>query len=188
MPGQTDNWALPYPCAGETIDPTIFCAFSNAVDAALVSVTENAEFVANRPNARIDRVGNLNTFAAGAGVSPQFNVEFFDNNNMANLAGDNLGFVVQTPGIYWVSFSLGGFSTFTTWTRYLMMISVAGSNWVFRKFLVNTAESTPEDNTIHGVVQCQAGDTIRGVMQFIGTGGPMNISRGSLSASFICDL
>ena len=55
MPGTTPNFSLPYPCAGETFDPAIFCEFSDALDAALVTVIANADFVANRPYARIDR-------------------------------------------------------------------------------------------------------------------------------------
>lgn len=184
----TPVWNLPYPCAGDTIDPSIFCEFSDAVDTALASVNENAAFVLRRPNARVDRVSNINTFAAGVASNAQFNSEYFDNDNMGNLGSDAAALTIQTPGVYWVMFSLGGFATFTTWTRYLMAISQAGTNRIFRKFMVNTAQGTPSDNTIQGVLVCQAGDVIRGAFTFIGTGGPMQASRGSLSASFICDL
>jgi hypothetical protein len=184
----TPVWNLPYPCAGETIDPSIFCDFSDAVDAALVTINANAEFVANRPNVRLDRTGSVNTFAAGVGVNVQYNSVNFDNDGMANLGADPAVLTVQTPGVYWATFSLGGFSTFTTWTRYLMLVSVNGGNWIFRKYMVNTAQGTPADNTIQGALVCQAGDQIRTIFQFIGTGGPMVATRGSFCLSFICDL
>lgn len=184
----TPVWGLPYPCAGETMDPSIFCDFSDAVDAALVTLNTNAEFVANRPNARIDRTANANTFVAGAASNVTFNTEVFDNDAMVDLAADSARIFINTSGIYWVSFSVGGFATFTTWTRYLMNITQAGNSRVYRKFIVNTAQSTPTDNTITGALRCQAGDTIRGAFTFFGTGGPMQMSRASLSASFICDL
>lgn len=188
MPGATPVWNLPYPCAGETIDPDIFCEFSNAVDSAMETINDNAEFAANRPNARIDRTLSLpTTFAAGVATPVTFDTEVFDNNNMANLGISNGVLTIQTPGLYWVSFSVGGFTVFTTWTRYLMSITQNGLARTNRKFMINVAQSIPANNTITGVVLCAAGDLIRGQFTFIGTGGPMQISRGSLSASFICD-
>jgi hypothetical protein len=184
----TPNWNLPYPCAGDNIDPTIFCDFSDAVDAAMVTLAEQAEFVANRPNARIDRTANANTFTAGAATTVQYDTEVFDNDGMASLSTSNNSLFVNTPGLYWASFSVGGFATFTTWTRYLMNILQAGNSRIYRKFIVNTAQSIPTDNTITGVLVCQAGDTITGNFTFFGTGGPMQMSRASLSLSFICDL
>lgn len=184
----TPVWDLPYPCAGETMDPAIFCDFSNAVDAALVTVNANAEFVANRPNARIDRTANANTFAAGVATNVQFDTEVFDNDGMATLSTDNAGLLVNTPGVYWASFSVGGMATFTTWTRYNMVITQAGNARIFRKFIVVIAQGTPADNTITGALVCQAGDIIRGQFTFTGTGGPMQMSRANLSLSFICDL
>lgn len=184
----TPVWSLPYPCAGDNIDPDIFCQFSDAVDAALVTINNNAEFVANRPNARIDRTANANTFTAGAAAAVQFDTEVFDNDGMATLSSSNNSLFVNTPGLYWVSFSVGGFATFTTWTRYLMNIVQNGGSRIYRKFIVNTAQSIPTDNTITGVLQCQLGDVITANFTFIGTGGPMQMSRGSLSMSFICDL
>lgn len=184
----TPVWSLPYPCAGDTIDPTIFCDFSQAVDDALGTINANAEFVANRPNARMDRVGNANTFAAGVASNVQFNTETFDNSGMIDLALNNTLATISTEGVYWVCFSVGGFSTFTTWTRYQMAISQNGTNRIYRKYMVNTAQGTPGDNTIQGVLVCTGGDTVRGSFTFIGTGGPMQISRASLSISFICDL
>lgn len=188
MPAVTPAWNLPYPCAGDTIDPAIFCNFSSAVDIALSVVAANADFVAHRPNARVDRTANATTYVPGLAGNVTFNTEVFDNNNFASLGVDNTLVTIQTPGLYWASFSLGGFSVFTTWTRYLMNITQNGTGRIYRKFLVNTAQSTPTDNTISGVLQCQAGDQIRAQFTFIGTGGPMEISRGSLSLSFICDL
>lgn len=184
----TPVWNLPYPCAGETIDPSIFCDFSDAVDTALTEVNANAEFVANRPNVRVDRVGNANTFAAGVASNVQFNTEVFDNSGMADLGVSSTNITIPTAGVYWACFSLGGFATFTTWTRYQMTVSQNATNFIFRKFMVATAQGTPLNNTIQGVLVCQAGDIIRGTFTFIGTGGPMQISRGSLSVSFICDL
>lgn len=184
----TPVWNLPYPCAGDNIDPAIFCEFSDAVDAALATLNDQADFVANRPNARIDRTASSNTFAAGVASMVQFDTEVFDNRGMADLSVDNTALTVSFSGIYWASFSVGGFSTFTTWTRYLMNIVQNGNSRIYRKFIVNTAQSTPTDNTITGVLQCQAGDIIRGNFTFIGTGGPMVMTRANLSLSFICDL
>lgn len=187
MPGVTPVWNLPYPCAGDNIDSTVFCNFSNAVDTALSTVAANAAFVTNRPNLRIDRTANATTHPAGLPGNITFDTEVFDNDNLVDLSVDNTLVVIRTPGLYWVSLSLGGFTTFTTWTRYMMTIQQNFTSRIYRKFLVNTAQSTPTDNTISGVLQCQIGDQIRGQFTFIGTGGPMQISRGSLSISFICD-
>lgn len=184
----TPVWGLPYPCAGETIDPAIFCEFSDAVDAALVTINTNAEFVANRPSVRIDRTANANTFAAGVASNVQFDTEFFDNDAMADLTVSNSQITVTTPGVYWVSFSVGGLATFTTWTRYFLNVTQNGTNRVYRKYIVNIPQGTPSDNTIEGVLICQAGDLVRGAFTFFGTGGPMQMSQASLSMSFICDL
>lgn len=184
----TPVWSLPYPCAGETIDPSIFCDFSQAVDEGLALINANAEFVANRPNARIDRTANLNTFAAGVTSNVQFNSEVVDNSGMVNLGSSSTDVVIPVAGVYWACFSVGGFSTFTTWTRYQMVVTQNGTSLIFRKYIVAVAQGTPADNTIQGVLVCQAGDIIRGTFTFFGTGGPMQVSRGSLSVSFICDL
>jgi hypothetical protein len=184
----TPNWSLPYPCSGDTIDPSIFCDFSDAVDTALTTVSANADFVANRPNARITRNSSLGTFTAGAATNVQFDTELFDNDNMASLGVDNAALTIQTPGVYWIQFSLGNFSVFTTWTRYLFNVTQNGTSRIYRKWIVDTGDQTPTGNSIQGIVVCQAADVIRGQFTFIGTGGPMVATSGSLSASFICDL
>lgn len=191
MPGLTTNWAIPYPCAGENLDPAAFCNFSDAVDAALTVVDANASFVAHRPNVRIDRTSSLNTFAAGVATNVQYDTVAFDDAGMADLGSDNtlLTSDFDAPGVYWATFSIGGFATFTTWTRYLMAIQHNGVNRIYRKYMVNTGSgTTPEDNTIQGVLVCQPGDLVRTQFTFIGTGGPMVATRGSFGLSFICDL
>lgn len=188
MPGMTANWSLPYPCAGDTIDPSIFCEFSNAVDSALSIVSANAVFVANRPTARIDRTASSNTFTVNVATNVQFDTERFDNDAMANLAVDNAAITVATPGIYWASFMVGGISTFTTWTRYRMRITQNATPFIARKFMIDTGLSVFTDQNIYGALHCQAGDVIRGEYIWNGTGGPQTMTRGSLSLSFICDL
>lgn len=188
MPGMTANWSLPYPCAGDTIDPSIFCDFSNAVDMALSTVSANADFVANRPTARIDRTVSSNTITVNVPTNVQFDTEIFDNDGMADLVVDNSGITVVTPGVYWASFTVGGISTFTTWARYRMRIMQNGTSFIARKFIIDTGLSVFTDQNIYGALHCQAGDVIRGEYAWNGTGGPQTMTRGSLSLSFICDL
>lgn len=188
MPGMTPNFSLPYPCAGETIDPAIFCEFSDALDAALVTVNANADFVANRPNARIDRGSGLNTFAVGVATNVQFSTEVFDNDTMVDLGADNAAITVVTPGVYWAQFMVGTITTFTTWTRYRLTITQNGTANIGRKFIYSTADAFFTANSIYGVLVCQAGDVIRGQYLWNGTGGPQVMNSGSLSMSFICDL
>lgn len=184
----TPVWNLPYPCAGDTIDPDIFCDFSRAVDTALVTLNANAEFVLNRPNARVDRTANANTFTANTATNVEFDTEFFDNDEIADLAATNNALTVRTAGVYWATFAAGGFATFTTWTQYYMNITQNATTRISRKFVVDTVVDIPVDNSITGVIVCQVGDVIRGQFTFFGTGGPMQMSRGRLSLSFICDL
>ena len=184
----TPVWAIPYPCAGDTIDPGIFCEFSQAVDNALVFLNDESTFVTNRPNARITRTANANTFAAGVATNVTFDTEVFDNSSMVDLGTDNAAITIPVDGVYWAMFSVGGMATFTTWTNYFMQITQGGTRRVSRKYNVVTAQSVPADNTIFGVITCSAGDIIRGQYTFIGTGGPQTMSRASLSVSFICDL
>lgn len=188
MPESTPVWGLPYPCASDTIDPGIFCDFSEAVDQALVALTDEAIFLTNRPNARITRNANANTFAAGVASNVTFDTEAFDNQGAVNLGTDNAAITIPFDGVYWVMFSVGGMATFTTWTGYFLQINQNGTRRVARKYNVVTAQSVPTDNTIFGTLTCSAGDVIRGQYTFIGTGGPQTMSRASLSVSFICDL
>lgn len=188
MPDMTPVWGLPYPCASDTIDPTIFCEFSEAVDAALVTLNDEAEFLVNRPGARITRTANANTFAAGVASNVTFDTNVFDNQGAVDLGTDNAAITIPFDGVYWVSFSVGGMLTFTTWTAYFMNVTQNGTRRVARKYNVVTAQSVPTDNTVFGVITCSAGDIIRGQYTFIGTGGPQTMSRASLSVAFICDL
>lgn len=188
MPGLTPNWALPYPCSGETIDPDIFCDFSEALDVALATINDRTTFVANRPNSRLNRFGGAQTFAVNVNTVVQWNSEMYDNNAMTDLTLDNTIITVNTPGLYWVTFVVGGVANFTTWTRYQLQITQNATARVSRKFIIDTGVATFSDNSINGLLVCQAGDLIRGQYLWNGTGGPQVMSRGSLSASFICDL
>jgi hypothetical protein len=188
---ETPNWHIPYPCSGSSIDsevPGIFCDFSGAIDEAITEVARQADAAANRPNARANRLGSAQTFAVNVAANVQWNQEMYDNNSMINLAGDNTIITIQTPGVYWVTFAIGGIATFTTWTRYQMQITQNTVARVSRKFIIDTGSALFSDNSIHGALVCQAGDLIRGSYLWNGTGGPQVMGRGSLSASFVCDL
>lgn len=184
----TPNWNLPYPCSGEAIDPSIFCDFSEALDVALATVAENTRQIANRPNARLNRVGGAQTFPVNVNTVVDFTTEMYDNNGMTDLGVSASIVMVNVPGLYWVTFAMGGNANFTTWTRYQMQITQNGVARVSRKFILDTAIATFTDNSINGLLVCQAGDQIRAQYLWNGTGGPQIMSRGSLSASFICDL
>lgn len=188
MPESTPVWNIPYPCASDTIDPAIFCEFSEAVDAALVSLNDEAEFLVNRPGARITRTANANTFTAGAATTVTYDTTEFDNQGAVDLGTDNTAITIPFDGVYWASFSVGGMATFTTWTGYYMNIIQNGTTRISRKYNVVTAQSVPTDNTVFGVLTCSAGNIVRGQYTFIGTGGPQTMSRASLSVAFICDL
>ena len=181
-------WGIPYPCSGDTIDPSIFCDFSTAVDAALTTLAEQATFVQNRPNARADRTAPGNTFAVGVATNMQLDTETFDNDGMVNLVADSSAITIQTPGLYWATMQVGGMGPFTTWTTYRLAITQNGTSRISRKFVVVLAQATPSDQSIYGVLVCQAGDVLRGQYTWTGSGGPQGMTRGSLSASFICDL
>lgn len=184
----TPNWGIPYPCSGSTIDPDVFCQFSSGIDTAITQVSQLADVAANPPNVQVSRTGSAQTFAVNVAANIQWTTEVYDNGGMADLGGDNTILTVQTPGLYWVALTFGGIANFTTWTRYQAQITQNAVARISRKFIIDTGAALFSDNSIHGVLVCQAGDLIRGSYLWNGTGGPQVMSRGSLSASFICDL
>lgn len=52
MPDSTPIFGFPYPCPGETIDPSSFLNLANAIDAKLNELAADETAALNRPNAR----------------------------------------------------------------------------------------------------------------------------------------
>lgn len=181
MPGATTNFAIPYPCAGETIDCTIFEAFTQAIQDALTGLDSQSVDVLNRPAASV--TGGGQNIAVNVSTNATYTSESYDNDNMADLTVNNDRLTIVTPGMYMITgySSLG--SGFTTITSNAVAITVNGTVLYRKK---NSSDTNLAMNvTVTGLVNCLAGDIIRTSILWTGTGGPVSTFTSTLSARLV---
>lgn len=177
----TPNFAIPYPCAGETVDCDDFALFTEGIQDALTSLDALNTEVLNRPAAHIQAFANGQTFTVNVATNVIFDTVFFDNDGMANLTVNNDRLTVQNPGMYLVSGNLRTGASFTTITSQSNALSLNGT------ILYRKKESSDNNNLMYipsaiGLMNCVAGDVIRLVYLWTGTGGPDGSAIGHLMA------
>lgn len=165
MPGSTPNFAIPYPCAGENIDPSVFQDFADAVEAAIASVEADANTALNRSNA----AARFNGTSTAAGVVTQLDMSSADFQNNVSIPGaDN--FVIIDAGIYMVTLEAGSTTVSTTVTSWAAEIRQNTTVRYRRKVSPDPATSTAGFLNVVGLLVCAAADSIDFTWEWTGAG------------------
>lgn len=184
MPGATPNFAIPYPCAGETIDPTVFQDFADGVEQALTDVQNAADETLNRP------VGSLRTATAGTstavGVTTAmtYSTTEFLTGGLVAIAN---GFTTPTGGVWMVTAQFSGLTTVTSVTSWAGEIQAGGVVQYRRKQGYNVATTNADFINVSGLVYCAAACNITGHFVWTGSGGPL-FAWSRISIAKLCDL
>lgn len=181
MPGFTPNFAIEYPCAGETIDATVFQTFADGVEAALTSAAALTAGALQRPRAAMRDSGT--SAAAGAGT-----VLSFDSNDFATgVTAAAAGFTILADGIYMADLEAGSTTSTTTVTSWAAAIRRAGVTVWRRKNSPNPSLTSARTLNVSGPIICTAGQLIDFTWVWSGAGINVDvIARASISK--ICDL
>lgn len=177
----TPNWNIPYPCAGETIDCTVFQAFTQAIQDAVTGLDDLSTDILNRPAAKV--TGGSQAIAVGVSTNATYTTEVYDNAAMANLGVNNDRLTITTSGMYMVTaWSVLG-SGFTTITSNAVAIT-NNATVLYRKKNSSDTNLTMAVS-VTGLINCTAGDVLRASILWTGTGGPLNTFTTDLSARFV---
>lgn len=155
MPGFTPNFGIQYPCAGETIDPTVFQTFADDVEAALATVDALSAAALQRPRGLIRRT-TAQSIAPGAMTAISWQVTEFSSGVTAGATG----FTLTSDGIYFVSFNANAGGAPTSITSWAGEISVAGVVKYRRKISEFPAHLTPGSFNVAGLISGTAGNLV----------------------------
>lgn len=168
MPGATPVFAIPYPCAGENIDCTVFADFTQAIQDAIDSVRVVEAQALNRPAARATATSPQLGFVANTPANLVFQVETYDNDGMVNLGVDNAAITIQTAGWYLFAASCNN-TVQATITSDALALSQNGTIVYRRKYSQAPTNAQAPGLQVAGLFNCNAADVIRAV--FLYTGG-----------------
>lgn len=171
MPGFTPNFAIEYPCAGETIDPTVFQTFADDVEAALVTVDTASAAALQRPRAAI-RNSAGQSIAFGAMTALTDPTTDFTSGVTAAAAG----FTLLTSGVYLVTLQAGSATVTTTVTSYAADISLAGTVIYRRKLSKTLTTTTAGDINLVGVFSGTAGQAVTFRWGWTGAGANLTVT------------
>lgn len=164
MPGSTPNFGIPYPCAGETINPSVFENFAEAVEAGIASVEADAALALTRPNAAV----RFNGTSTAAGVVTVLNMSFADFQNGVSIPGaDNF---VVSAGIYMVTLDAGSTTFSTTVTSWAAEIRQNTIVRYRRKVSPDPAVLVAGFLNVAGLLHCANSDSIDFTWQWTGAG------------------
>lgn len=191
MPGSTPILGIPYPLLGETINPSDFQNFANAIDTILNTNVLLGQDALDRPFAQVfpdaisltQAVDTTLTFNTTSTLMP-----FINNDGMFSTATPDR-FTVQTPGVYMVNINnltVTGFATVTSWR--LSLLQNGTMRYAERKN--ESSSSEPPDTCVTGLIACSAADTLQVRGLWTGTGGPATLLTifAAFSARFVCPL
>lgn len=165
MPGFTPNFAIEYPCAGETIDAGVFQTFADDVESALASVAAQTQSALERPNTAVRASGT----STAAGVNTQIVLTSADFQTNISVPGGNI--VVPTEdGIYMVTLEAGSTTTTTSVTSWAAEIRLAGATVYRRKMSPSPALTSARTINVSGPLICLAGQNIDFSWQWTGAG------------------
>lgn len=175
----TPIYGIEYPCSGDTIDPSVLADFATSMDAALAQGQVDLVEATSKPNAQmtseVSQAVTINTTTALT-----FATEIYDNDNMVDIAVAPTVLTIQTAGAYlvWGAYRmLDGFATLTS------AVVILTKNGVEQGRRVDTT-----DDIEYGVtfpMDLAIGDTVGMQARWNGTGGPANVTKRILSASFL---
>lgn len=185
MPGVTPNFAIRYPCAGETINPTVFQDFADDVEDALASVQVASTAALQRP-----RAATRNSSATGTActVAVLTTMTFTIVDFSSGVTTTATGFTILAGGVYMVDAQFAPINTVTN-----SPVSCAGSivqnaTTRYRRKISNFGNTTVAfTENVSGLISCAPADTISAQYLWTGAGGPLNV-YSRLSISKICDL
>lgn len=182
----TPNFAIPYPCSGDIIDPTVIADWANGIDDALTTASATANLALNRPSVSATSALTGQSFTTGVAADVIFNTIDFSNDITAT---PGLGTITVTrAGLYHVSGQVNQVSAVTTITRFRPILFVSTGRRVARNVglpLFPTTNQAPVQ--VEGLFPCPVGTTFRLQFQWIGTGGPMT-AFGSLWINMVSEL
>lgn len=179
MPGVTPNFAIPYPCAGETIDAGVFQDFADGVEAALAAVDVLSAAALQRPRAAIRHtVPAEQAVAPGAMTAIVYSTTDFASGITAGAGG----FTALTNGLYLVSLNIIASGSPTTITSWAGEIIVSGTVKYRRKLSENPAHLTPGSFNATGVVFMLAAQAATFTYGWTGTAPNVSIySRATIN-------
>lgn len=181
----TPTFAIPYPCSGDTIDPAVIGDWADGIDAALATVSEEADLALNRPSLHAHLTSPGQSYATGAAANFTFTEVDFSH---------EIGFVLPTTtftltraGVYAITAQASHGSTLaTTITRWQIILNV-GASRSSRNLQFGPTASSQTPLETEGLFLCPAGTAVTVNFLWIGTGGPINV-YGSLWANLISEL
>lgn len=181
MPGFTPNFAIEYPCAGETIDATVFQTFADDVEAALAQVDAASAAALQRPRGQ-------KLLSPGQSIASTVltTLNYTSTVYASGITDTPTGFVILFDGVYMVTLDCAEFSFSAASNDYWSARVVRNATSIYQRKL--TAPLTPEHPlNIGGLMTCVAGDVLSTQYQWQGGGGPLVVSA-RFSAAKVCDL
>ena len=186
MPDMTPNFGIRYPCVGETIDASTFQDFADDVENALALTEGRMTAALNRPAGRVQRNTNQ-SFVVNVTTDMTYDFEVFDNDGLGNLGVNNDRMTIQSAGVYLAKVWISQIAGWTTLTSTSVIIS---QNGVARYQKKGPQGATVPANpwiACMGVLECAAGDIIRGRLLWTGTVGPAT-GMGELELTLIAEI
>lgn len=170
MPGMTPNFSIRYPCAGETIDPTVFQDFADDVDAALLAVETMSADVLLRPRGASETDMAGTSCAAGATTTMNFtSVEF--NSGLTPIAG---GYTVPA-GVWMAAAEFAPVNSATTVSSFSAILLLGATIQYQRRlgYPLVGPDTDAHFQNVSGLIYTAAPANITAAWNWSGTGGPM---------------
>lgn len=183
MPGLTPNFAIPYPCAGETINPAVFQNFANGVEAALATVDALNASVLDRPRASMANEAGT-PIATGVLTTYSYpTVEFAD-----GVTTSATTFTITEAGIYEVNVNFWEISTGAATTNDFWLGQILRNGVIqYRRKLGDPVGTFDRYNSISGLLICNVADALTAQFQWQGAAGPWTIAS-RFGIRKMCDL
>lgn len=182
MPGTTPNFGIPYPCAGEVIDPGVFEDFADGVESALAQVDAASLAAVQRPRGQKLLDGSGQSVATTVLSTLTYSSTVY----ASGITDTATGFTITSAGVYMVTLETLNYSSVVTcdyWSAQILNTATV----VYRRKLFDSTELFTHRINIGGLVVCNVADTLSAQWQWQGTGGPMFI-LSRFSAAKVCDL
>lgn len=182
----TPNFAIPYPCSGDTIDAAAIQAWADGIDLAVSSVQDQADLALNRPSLYVQSPPTGQAYATGVAADISFSTATFARGSYT-FTLPTTTITVNTPGIYRMSgqISMMG-SLVTTTTRWRVELR-AGTQLTSRLVNFGDLAAVVSPLVAEGLFIVTAGTVVTLNLQWIGTGGPTT-AFGTLAMNKISDL
>jgi hypothetical protein len=181
----TPNYAIPYPCSGDVIDPDVFAAWAQGIDAAIADVDLLASQASTRPSLSVRTAAGGQAIATGVATDLTFTALIFGEG--VSFTAPSTTVTITEAGLYRVTGQMTNPVNVTTVTRFRIIVNASTGRRVSR----NTAFTTPRVSGLpiqaSGLFVAPVGTTFTVNAQWVGTGGPMSIA-GMLNLTKICDL